>query len=441
MPLTAKIKNINYIAILDKIMIFSLYLYALGSHSSKSAISLGVGLVLLIWLLKIILLKGKGFLQKGHEDEGHEGHEGHEGYQGYEFKKPVPYWPFLLMLGLFLLSRNDISFIIGSRTQSQIILGVFFFLALINELGERKTIERLIYLTLAVVTISSAYAGYQYLYEGVRRAYGLARFSITLGNIAVMGAGVSLPFLFRKGNKIWQYLLFSGAFILNSAAVLFSLSRGSYLAWLGVMIIFFLLKSPKALPVFLIAVFLFYSFLPVTFQERFFSSFDQEESSFTTRVAMWRSSLEIMASRPLRGIGLDKFPENIPEEFDTEGFRDDHRHAHNNYFHFGAEAGIPALLLLLYSNYLIIKKLLLAYLSRKGEVEKGAPREKAREGDFYLTALLGLAGFLLAGLTVVNFIDFQSNHYFWFLAGAGLALIELDRESTAAAAGEKTEIE
>ena len=168
MPLTAKIKNINYIAILDKIMIFSLYLYALGSHSSKSAISFGVGLVLLIWLLKIILLKGKSILQRGKE--------GNEDNQGYRFKKPVPYWPFLLMLGFFLISRNDISFIIGSRTQSKIILGVFFFLALINELGERKTIERLIYLTLAVVTISSAYAGYQYLYEGVSRAYGLAHF-------------------------------------------------------------------------------------------------------------------------------------------------------------------------------------------------------------------------------------------------------------------------
>ncbi len=399
MPLTAKIRDINYINILDKILIFGLYLYALGSHSSKSAISVGVGLVLLIWLVKIIFSKD------------------------YQFKKPIRYWPFLLMLGAFLVSRNNISFIIESRTRSQIILGVFFFLALINELEDRKTIKRLLFITLAVVTISSLYAGYQYFDEGVHRAYGLARFSITLGNIAVMGAGVSLPFLFRKGNKSWQYLLFSGAFIINSSAVLFSLSRGSYLAWVAVILIFPLLKFPKALPIFLIAILLLYTFLPIPMQERFLSSFDSEESSFATRVAMWQTSLEIMGRRPLRGIGLDNFPENIPEEFDASGFREDHRHAHNNYFHFGAEAGIPALLLLIYSNYLILKQLLLAYRSQK--------KEEGREADFYLAALLGLAGFLLAGLTVVNFIDFQSNHYFWFLAGTGLALIKLDKQNTA----------
>lgn len=397
MSIIQKIKDYNYINILDKIIIFGIYLYALGSHSSKSAISTGIGLVILFWWLKIIFKKG------------------------YKFQKPVAYWPFLTMLGLFLISRNDISFIIESRTSSKIILGVFFFLALINELKNKKTIERLLYITLFIVSISSLYAGYQYLYEGIRRAHGLARFSITNGNVAAMGAGIALPFIFRKENKIWQYILYISSFIINSSAVLFSLTRGSYLAWLIIVILFVLLKFPKVFPVLLITILLTYTYLPVTMQNRFLSSFDSSESSFETRVSMWRSSVDIMKTRPLRGIGLDNFPENIPEEFDTSGFRANHRHAHNNYFHFGAEAGIPALLLLIYTNYLILKKVTLAFFSYKGK--------NPRNETFYLAIILGLMAFLLSGLTVANFIDFQANHYFWFLSGAGLAMLKLENKT------------
>ncbi|MFW6271292.1 MAG: O-antigen ligase family protein, partial [Bacillota bacterium] len=287
---------------------------------------------------------------------------------------------------------------------------------------DKKTIKRLIYLTTIIVTISSIYAGYQYLFEGVRRAYGFSRFSITQGNIAVMGAGVCLPFLFRKKNKIWQYIVFAGAFLINTSAILFSLTRGSYLAWIIVVLIFALIKYPKALPILLIAFILTFSFLPENIQNRFFSSFDPNESSFKTRVSMWQTSVDIMKERPLLGIGLDNFPSNIPEEFEITGFRSDQRHAHNNYFHFGAETGIPAMLLLIYGNYLIIKKLFLAYWLDKND-------NKNNDKTFYLALLLGILGFLLSGLTVANFIDFQSNHYFWFLAGSGLALIKIKNQN------------
>ncbi|MFW5988390.1 MAG: O-antigen ligase family protein [bacterium] len=398
MQLTKFINNINLTKILNKIFIFAIFLYALSSHISKSAISVGVGLVILIWWLKIIIVRD------------------------YKFDKPIKYWPFLLMLILFVFSRNEIEFILDSRTTSKIFLGVFFFLALINELDDKKTIKRLIYLTTIIVTISSIYAGYQYLFEDVRRAYGFSRFSITQGNIAVMGAGVCLPFLFRKKNKIWQYIVFAGAFLINTSAILFSLTRGSYLAWIIVVLIFALIKYPKALPILLIAFILTYSFLPANIQNRFFSSFDPNESSFKTRVSMWQTSVDIMKERPLLGIGLDNFPSNIPEEFEITGFRSDHRHAHNNYFHFGAETGIPAMLLLIYGNYLIIKKLFLAYWLDKND-------NKNNDKTFYLALLLGILGFLLSGLTVANFIDFQSNHYFWFLAGSGLALIKIKNQN------------
>lgn len=394
MSIVQKIIDYNYIKILDKIFILGIYLYALGSHSSKSAVSIGVGLVILMWWLKIIFTKG------------------------YEFQKPINYWPFLVMLSLFIISRNEISFIIESRTTSKIILGVFFFLALINELKSKKTIKKLLYITLFIVSISSLYASYQYLYEGVRRAYGLARFSITSGNVAAMGAGVALAFIFNKNNKIWQYILYISAFLINSSAVLFSLTRGSYLTWLIIVLLFFLLKFPKVFPVILIIIFLTYSYLPATMQNRFLSSFDSTESSFETRLNMWQTSIDIMRARPLRGIGLDNFPKNIPEEFDTSGFRSDHNHAHNNYFHFGAEAGIPALLLMIYTHYLILKNIFLNLWKNKN----------GKNESFYMAIFLGLMAFLLSGLTVVNFIDFQSNHYFWFLAGGGLAMINLDEK-------------
>ena len=186
----------------------------------------------------------------------------------------------------------------------------------------QKTIKKLIYLTTIIVTISSIYAGYQYLFEGVRRAYGFSRFSITQGNIAVMGAGVCLPFLFRKNNKIWQYIVYAGAFFINTSAILFSLTRGSYLAWIVIVLIFTLIKYPKALPILLIAFILTFSFVPTNIQNRFFSSFDPNESSFKTRVAMWQTSVDIMRERPLLGIGLDNFPGLMNIEEDGDSFKE-----------------------------------------------------------------------------------------------------------------------
>lgn len=61
------------------------------------------------------------------------------------------------------------------------------------------------------------------------------------------------------------------------------------------------------------------------------------------RPQLWHDALRLMAREPLTGVGPSRFPEESP----TARMDRDTRWPHNELLHFGAEAGVPGLLLLL----------------------------------------------------------------------------------------------
>ncbi len=370
---------------LNKVFVAGLYIYALGSHQGRSLISLGVGLVLLTWLIKVI------------------------GYRDISLNKSVKHWPIFALALIMIFSRNDFWDVLGSGH----VYSVIFPLAILNQLKDKKLIYKILGISLGVLFISGIVANYQHFIEGMRRAEGLARFSITSGNVSVMGIGLLLPFLFRKGNKPWHYIVAGLGILVYTTAVIFSMTRAAYFALVVVLFLFTLIKKPKFIPVIILLVVLVFNFLPGNVQDRFYSSFDLEGRWIQSRLLMWRVSVDAALENPIRGIGYDNYGDYYLEKDYTEGSRN-FTSPHNNYFLFLAETGFTGFFIFLYLSFYLIKLFYLSYIK--------IPDENSIDKALFLGILLAIIGFFVTGLTETNIGESQTRNFFWLLVGFGFSL-------------------
>ena len=370
---------------LNKVFVAGLYIYALGSHQGRSLISLGVGLVLLTWLIKVI------------------------GYRDTSLNKSVKHWPIFALALIMIFSRNDFWNVLTSGH----VYSVIFPLAILNQLKDKKLIYKILGISLGVLFISGIVANYQYFIEGMRRAEGLARFSITSANVSVMGIGILLPFLFRKENKPWHYIIAGLGIFVYTTAIIFSMTRAAYFGLVVVLFLFTLIKKPKLIPVIILLVVLVFNFLPGNVQDRFYTSFDLEGNWIQNRLIMWRVSIDAVKENPIRGIGYDNYGDYFLEKDYTDGLRD-YTSPHNNYFLFLSETGFTGFFIFLYLSYYLIKLFFLSYIK--------IPEENNIDRALFLGILLAVIGFLVTGLTETNIGESQTRNFFWLLVGFGFSL-------------------
>jgi len=130
------------------------------------------------------------------------------------------------------------------------------------------------------------------------------------------------------------------------------------------------------------------------------------------RVYIWKNSLKIIEDHPLFGVGPENFaeayeqhlPENIPE------IRK-HGHAHNDFLHVAAVAGLPGLIL--FSTMWVVT---LGYFWkgwRRREQHPGA-------GRYFGAALAASLSFVLGSLSEATFIDEEIRQMLMFVWAAGL---------------------
>ena len=129
--------------------------------------------------------------------------------------------------------------------------------------------------------------------------------------------------------------------------VFFSMSRGGMLGLGTIALVSFVLlpKRPRNYLYFGLAVVLCFMLAGNDVQEEFFSTFKGEEerdASAQSRIVFWRACLDLMGKYPLLGAGPDHFPVFAS----TYGFKPG-RESHTLWLNFGAEIGIPGLMLIL----------------------------------------------------------------------------------------------
>lgn len=237
---------------------------------------------------------------------------------------------------------------------------------------------------------------------------------------------LSLTLLVTRRGKFYHRLLYGAGFLLGLFA-LFSHSRGAIVGFIAGIILWALLYLVKefswqrlVIAVVLLAVIFtaFYS------SDAIFSRFDrimsyQDDSSITTRLQMWRTSLRLIRENPLLGIGAGNFNPTalryVEEVLEENPWSSHHLHPHNLYLQIPLEQGIISLVIFL---ILVVKSYYIALKNYLFYPEKSWPFFAALAFLAMLTAILGHSffdfpfnrtfnGFPLILLAVINLLYFD----------------------------------
>lgn len=168
----------------------------------------------------------------------------------------------------------------------------------------------------------------------------------------------SLVYIFEENGKLLRTIyVFVG--LINLTALLLTWTRGAWLALLITLIALLIIKSKSApklllIPIALIPIGL--CLLPSGFIQRFASIFSGADSSISSRLSIWRSSLLMLRDNLFIGIGVGE--DSFSEEFLL--YAEDAvtaPHSHNLFLEIGCQAGIFALLLFLLIIFVRIRHL------------------------------------------------------------------------------------
>ena len=169
-------------------------------------------------------------------------------------------------------------------------------------------------------------------------------------------------FLEEKVKKV--KILYSIVFLLCTAGLFLSKSRGSYLAFFGAAIFVLWMHFKSIKKFFLTLSVLIVIFIPVLWVthafERFIQIF-QTEGTAAVRLELWKKAWNLFSKSPVFGVGFGRFNdirsvlyenlvgrEGVLAVFLHPRFYFDFSHAHNSYLQFLAETGVIGLGLLLF---------------------------------------------------------------------------------------------
>lgn len=216
------------------------------------------------------------------------------------------------------------------------------------------------------------------------------------------------------------YLAYAALAIFSGTCLMYSLSRGGYLAILGGCLFVGLVKERKLLILLAVFAYSWSSLVPNAVQQRVQMTYDRTEGkldhSAQVRVDLWEEGLQLFQAHPVLGLGFDTYAYTKH----VHGYQD----SHNIYMKVLVETGIVGLLLFL---LLLAKTFLTGY------------RLFRHARDPFLSSLgLGLAAWMVSA-AIANFFGdrwmyLQIDGYLWVIAGLVSRGWLLEQESASASA-------
>lgn len=149
-------------------------------------------------------------------------------------------------------------------------------------------------------------------------------------------------------------------------------------------------------------------------QSRLLGIFDPYHPSNVTRLSLWRAGIKIFKEHPIFGVGdidLAKLYIKYKEPYHKEI----QGHLHNNFFHILATLGLFGLIVVIFLFYKIIKIDAQIYKSIK---------DRAFISSYALGTLAAFCGFIISGLTELNFWDHEIATLIWFTFGLNMAFFK-----------------
>lgn len=229
-------------------------------------------------------------------------------------------------------------------------------------------------------------------------------------------------FICLKGKRSRHGILLLLALAGLGAALLLTVTRGSWLAFLVSALLMMILGTSRrvilivgacALPLILGGLF-------VLQQKRNVGFFDQKDDSIRWRQTVQREGLQLLLSRPrhlLIGVGMDSIKRYARKWDMFDHGRLPIGHMHSNFLQLALERGIPALLVWLALMF-VYGRTLWRTLRRMSK----APPGHWIDRGILLGALGGLVGFLISGVVHYNWGDSEVVMIFYFIMGLTLVL-------------------
>ncbi|WP_027339407.1 O-antigen ligase family protein [Halonatronum saccharophilum] len=379
---------INYI---DKLIIGGLGLMAFSSALAMAGSSIGFGLALLGWLIKMTITK----------------------------ETEIKNNPLNIPISIFLITAM-ISFI-GSYNLTESIdeltsylLPVILYYIIVSNISNLNTVKKLFNLGLASTVISASYALFWQHYKLGMRRVDSGWMAIDFGAVLLIYSLFTLIYLLWGSNGFKDKAKYGILLVLISLTLIYNQTRGAWLGLIGSSVLSFWFYDKKWIPIFLIIIVLVASFASEPIQSRIRSITNLEYNrSNLQRIYLWRGAIEMFQDHLINGVGLGNFKE-VYEDYYHDPYVTVTSHAHNNFFNFLAETGIIGFTGFVYLIYFILKYLYINY-------------SKIKENYYKLFVLSTFAVFL-GVFVILGF--FESNFYrsipgrsVWFILGLAVVII------------------
>ena len=239
----------------------------------------------------------------------------------------------------------------------------------------------------------------------------------SFANIPVLFAPVMLA-MFCYSPKLWQRLVFGLAFLLSSACLIMTYTRGAWVAWLVSIFVFILAVRPKAAPWLAALGLVCVPLLPQSVLARFLTIFSGD-SSINSRAPIYMAIVRLIKRNLVFGVGLGST--TLRRVVNTSGYYTGYAyfvHSHNQFTQIWGESGIFALVSYCFASFFPIKRGV-----RTGADRRNVPVTRA----VAIGSAAGLLGSILFGLTDYIWSYPRIMLLYWLLFGLMLAAVKLGK--------------
>ena len=253
-----------------------------------------------------------------------------------------------LLLGYFVLAFTSLTFGVAPQTgigvYARLLTYGLTMVAVVDLVRDIKTVERLT-IVMALCGLVHAALGLGFMSSPGRLA-GLVGQPNLLGALIALGVFPTAAWLIRSKNQVVRMLL-AGAFLFMALAIVFTISRGTYIA-AGLAFIWWIRRSARlaiAVTVILGATYFTMVHFAQDRVDRIEHRLRFQDSSVVNRGIVAKNGFLAIAEAPILGVGFGQFGHasdavNITSEVG--------RGTHNFYLGIAASTGLPALLLFLW---------------------------------------------------------------------------------------------
>lgn len=313
------------------------------------------------------------------------------------------------------------------RVREFVLYGILFLVP--NALRTRRQVEALLHAIMASSLVLSVWGIVQYaLGEGgtEHRISGPLSHWMTFAGLVTFSASLAMAYAAYHPCPR-RRLAYAAVALLNGVTLALSLTRGAYLAVIAALALLLFLRKPAALV--LLPVVLGGAFLvaPADVRSRVLSSLSGHDDTTVDRFYLWGSGLEMIADRPLFGLGLSRVNVAYADYRDPKAPKLQNTHLHDNLLQIAAERGLPALACWIWFFAVLGRDVVRSFR------DADATRKPAAAG-----VLLAFVAFHVIGIGEYNFGDSEILMAMLLLCSVPKVLESLPGEGAAPAAAPGT---